>query len=238
MLKQVFEHLSSLPADIVSSKQLAGFLTATRQNISISELRTELFNSENSDDRLAGAKAVILGIMLARTKSDEIARSIADLPGKHKQEILWSAITSGLLQGGEKFTGVVDQLIAENAWDKLNQRELGPVLHMASMGCDAQHVANWATTLPYRQETTQMFHRGIENHIRYNMEASKEWIASIPTQEWRDRAYAEYSQQALDAKNDPTASRWALDQIQDSNFKAEAEGWRTTWEKENTPTNK
>lgn len=80
-----------------------------------------------------------------------------------------------------------------------------------------------------------MFHRGVETYLRNNMDASKEWIAAIPSQEWRDRAYAEYSQQALNAKKDPAASRWALDQIRDAEFKALAETWRKNWEGRKPP---
>jgi hypothetical protein len=96
-------------------------------------------------------------------------------------------------------------------------------------------MADWATTLPHRPETTQIFHRGVGAHLRQDMQGAREWIAGIASREWRDRAYAEYSQQALSAKKDPAASRWALDQIQDPAFKATAEGWRRGWEQRNTP---
>jgi hypothetical protein len=235
IFKQVFEQLLSLPAEIITAKQLAAFLFSSSQSLSLTELLDELIKSEHNDDRLACAQAAVIGKLLSLKDNDEIAATIADLPGKLRQEVLCSTITTGYR--GEKITGLFDLLIAESAWDKLKDRELGSKLHMASMGCNAQLVADWVITIPYREEITPLFHRGIENHIRYNMEASKEWIATIPSQKWRDRAYAEYSQQALNAKNDAAASRWALDQIQDSTFKVEAEGWRMTWEKQNTSMN-
>ena len=49
-----------------------------------------------------------------------------------------------------------------------------------------------------------------------------EWLAKIPPGVWRDRAYAEYSQVALHVYNNSRASRWALDQIADDDFKKEA----------------
>lgn len=56
-------------------------------------------------------------------------------------------------------------------------------------------------------------------------------MAEIPPGTWRDCAYAEYPQQALNSHNNPEASRWALDQIGDTTFKNEAESWGSNWEK-------
>jgi hypothetical protein len=94
----------------------------------------------------------------------------------------------------------------------------------------AKEVADWATELPVRKETTELFHRSVDHYLRDNMEAARDWLAAIPPGVWRDRAYAEYSQQALNAHNNPEASRWALDQIGDTTFKREAESWRSQWE--------
>lgn len=237
-LTKVFHQLAALPADIVSAEKLSDFLMATGKNLEVSALREELLRGVNPDDRLALAKAVVMGKLLVHASIEEVTSALADLPGGIKQEALWSALNSGFPSGGDKITGLIDLLIAENAWEKLNDGEVGSILRKASQNGEARHVADWVTNLPYRKESTPVFHRGVETYIGQNMDTSKEWIASIPSPEWRDRAYAEYSQQALNAKKDPAASRWALDQIRDPGFQAEAERWRKDWEKRNTPQSK
>jgi hypothetical protein len=94
----------------------------------------------------------------------------------------------------------------------------------------AKEVAEWATELPVRKETTELFHRSVDTYLQTNLESAREWLATIPPGEWRDRAYAEYSQQALWSHQNTDASRWALDQIASTTFKREAEGWRSQWE--------
>ena len=125
----------------------------------------------------------------------------------------------------------MDFLIQEDAWAKVEQQETVQQLQRISRDGGAATAADWATTLPVRKETTELFHRSVEIYLRENMRASRTWIAGISTPGWRDRAYAEYSQQALNAHKDPAASRWALDQIGDNTFKSEAERWRSNWEK-------
>jgi hypothetical protein len=183
------------------------------------------------------AKAVVMGRELGDKTIEEVISAIADLPGTLKKEVLWSNLNSGLSRTGAELTGLLDLLVSENSWDKLEKREVADMILRSSKEEDARQIADWVTTIPYRKETTQMFHRGVETYLRDNMEASKEWIASIPSTDWRDRAYAEYSQQALNVKKDPAASRWALDHIQDPAFKTEAEGWRKNWEKRTAPKN-
>lgn len=47
---------------------------------------------------------------------------------------------------------------------------------------------------------------------------------------------AEFSNQALTKKNDPTASQWALDAITDPGVRAQVEKQHMDWEKQNAPT--
>ena len=83
-------------------------------------------------------------------------------------------------------------------------------------------------TLPVRQETTELFHRAVEIFLAGNLEAARDagWM-SLPDGVWRDRAYAEFSQAALNVHNNSRASRWALNRIGDKDFKSEAEDWRS-----------
>lgn len=174
LLKKVFDQLASLPADIVSPDQLAVFLMAGGGGGDVAMIREELIHAGDSNDRLAGAKAVVLGQMLADESHDEIVSSIADLPTHLKQEVLWAVLNSRRSSDGESITGLVDLLVAESAWEKLNAREVAGMVLKTSNAGDARGVADWVTTLPYRKETTEMFHRGVETYLRNNMDASKE----------------------------------------------------------------
>ena len=92
--------------------------------------------------------------------------------------------------------------------------------------------AAWVVTLPEREETSELFHRGIDTYIAKNMEESWDWMEAFPPGRWRDRAFSEYSQQAIQTHKDYKASRRALDQIADPNFRKEVENWRPGWAKE------
>lgn len=234
--RKLLDQLAALPNDIVSASQLAFILSINGESPGLEQLRNDILQSHHPDDRIAAAKSVLMGRLLARQSNEEIASSIEGFPANLKQEILGSILDLDMYsRSGEKLTGLLDLLVAENAWGKLGNREVSGMLLRASREEDARQIADWVTTIPFRKETTEMFHRGVETYLRDNMETSKDWIAGIPSAEWRDRAYAEYSQQALNAKKDPSASRWALDKIQDTTFKAEAERWRSNWEKRNAP---
>ena len=185
----------------------------------------------SGDERMAKVTAILLGRALASKSAEEVAGEIHDLPKGIREEVLWSAFTNRMPPDAKMVSGFLDSLIQENAWSKLEQADTVRRIQWASRNGGAEDVAGWATSLPVRKETLELFHRSVETYLCNNMETARAWIAEIPTDEWRNRAYAEYSQQALYAHNDPEASRWALDQIGDSNFKAEAESWRFQWEK-------
>jgi hypothetical protein len=225
----VFKVLAGLPEDVVTTEQLLEFASPHTVITDPASLKEEILRLGSGDGRLAKVKAMLLGRALAAKSPGEIAGEIQDLPKELGQEVLWAAFKGG--RNAEGVLGVMDLLIREDAWAKVEQRDTVQQLQRLSRNGGAAAVADWATTLPVRKETSELFYRSVETYLRENMDTSRTWIAGIPTPGWRDRAYAEYSQQALNAHNDAAASRWALDQIGDSAFKGEAESWRSQWEK-------
>jgi hypothetical protein len=131
----------------------------------------------------------------------------------------------------ENTPGLVDLLIEEDAWAKVEQLETVQQLQKFARNGGARDVAEWASTLPVREETTELFHRSVEPYFSESLEDSRTWLVDIPPGVWRDRALAEFSQVALNVHRNSRASRWALEQIGDDDFKQEAEGWRSQWEK-------
>lgn len=223
----VFKVLAGLPEDVVTTEQLLEF-AAPQRAADPASLKEEILRLGSGDGRLAKVKAMLLGMALAAKSPGEIAGEIRDLPKELGQEVLWAAFKRG--HNAEGVLGVMDLLIKEDAWAKVEQRDTVRQLQRLSRDGAAAAVADWATTLPVRKETSELFYRSVDTYLRENMDTSRTWIAGISNPGWRDRAYAEYSQQALNAHHDPAASRWALDQIGDSTFKGQAESWRSQWE--------
>lgn len=225
---EVFKVLAGFPADMVRPEQLMEFAEAVDHPGDPAALKEEILRL-GADDRLAKVYAMFLGRALATKTPEEIAGQIVTLPDGVREEVVWTAIRE--TGGTDNLLELVDLLIAEDAWSKVGQREIVEQVQQLARASGAQAVAEWAVGLPVRNETTELFHRCVEIHLSGNPETAAAWIAGIPPGLWRDRAYAEFSQVSLNVHNNPRASSWALTQIADTDLKAEAEGWRSEWEK-------
>ena len=113
----------------------------------------------------------------------------------------------------ENTPALIDLLIEEEAWAKLEALETVQQLQKLARNSGAREIAEWATTLPVRQETTEVFHRSVEPYFSEDLETLRAWLLKIPPGVWRDRACAEFSQVALHVHRNSRASRWALEQI-------------------------
>lgn len=124
-------------------------------------------------------------------------------------------------------------LVGGSHWPELaDPAAAAKVKEMARL-MPSQELAEWVESLPARAETTSMFHRGVEPFIREDPAAAWDWISGMDDGLWRDRAFAEYSQQSLHQWKDLAKSREALDQIADPEFRAVAEQWRANWARNN-----
>ncbi|MES2661084.1 MAG: hypothetical protein V4689_20850 [Verrucomicrobiota bacterium] len=230
MRDPVFKILAGLPEDVVTTEQLLAFAASPEGTLEDPvAMREEILRLGSGDERLAKVKAMLFGLAIASKSPEEIAKEIQAMPAAIGEEVLWAAFKDG--SNPETVLGTMDLLIDEGAWSKVEQAETVGQLQDIARNGGAESVADWALTMPVRKETTELFHRSVEMYLRDNMDAAREWMTAIPSGVWRDRAFAEYSQQALNAHNDPAASRWALDQIGDPAFKSEATSWRSQWEK-------
>lgn len=226
----LFKVLAGFPEDWLNAEQLMEFVPAQDGPAEeVAELKQEIIRLANDDDRLATLKAMLLGRRLAGKTPAEIAGEIEAMPEVVRAEVAWAALKD--TDNTEHIPGLVDLLIADGAWAKVEQRETVQQLQKYARGGGAKEVAEWATTLPVRTETIELFHRSVEPYFSENLENSRAWLVKIPRGVWRDRAFAEFSQVALNVHHNSRASRWALEQIDDDDFKQEAEGWRSQWEK-------
>ena len=84
-----------------------------------------------------------------------IAGEIDGLPAVVREEVVWAAFKDS--DKPENVLGLADLLIDEEAWAKLEQRETVQQLQKAARHGAAREVADWAMTLPVREETTGAF---------------------------------------------------------------------------------
>jgi hypothetical protein len=209
---------------------LIPFVPQSTTEADIAQLKSEILGLGSEDARMARVKALALGSRLAVKADGNIAAQLHGLPSELKAAAAWGAFDN---PNNKQTLETADILVECGAWNRLEESGTASQMHRLCQEGQSEQVAEWAASMPFRKETNELFHRCVETYLRDNMETSREWIAGIETPEWRDRAYAEYSQQALNARNDPDASRWALNQIRDSGFKTEAESWRANWERRN-----
>lgn len=226
--KKMFELFTKLPADVVSSEVLANVVRQRGSAADPEQLVGEIRSLSGENPRMAEALAIQMGSELSDHSVGEIRSLMSTLPEGVRDDALWSAMRFG--RRGVEQLEIARMLMKEGAWDKLEQADMVRSVQDIARQSDSKAVADWANELPVRAETTELYHRSVEFYLRDHMEDSREWIASLPAGEWRDRAYAEYSQQALNSHNDSDASRWALERIGNKTFQAEAKGWRTQWE--------
>ncbi len=225
----VFKRLAAYPESLVPTSELVNF-AGFQGDASPEALKQEILQLVGSDERLAKVKGILLGREMNGHPPSEIAAAVQGIPDAVGQEVIWSAFK----QRNDPGDGIalMDLLVEKNAWAKIQDRATIQRLQMMARNGEAgaATIAEWAATMPVRPETTEVFHRSVDTFVRNDTPEAREWMASLPPGVWRDRAYAEFSQQSLNGRNDPAASQWALDQIGNPAFKNEATGWRRGWE--------
>ena len=227
---RIFDALKQLPPDVIRDEDLIPFVPESTGDSDIAALMAKVSGLAGEDPRMARVMALALGSRLAANGEGSIVAQLANLPQELKASAAWGAFDN---PNNKQTLETASILVECEAWDRLEKRDAVFQMQRLCQDGKSEEVANWAAEMPFRKETTELFQRCVEAYLRDNMETSREWIAGIEDPDWRDRAYAEYSQQALNAKGDPEASRWALNQIRDPRFKSMAEGWRADWERRN-----
>lgn len=226
--KALYAAIAKLPPEAVSAEMLLDAAVRTGVEVDLQGIQQEVLSLIGKDDRMAKVRATQWGWELGTQPAGEVEAQVMSLPESLRKEAIWAAFTRS---SDENKLGMATLLAEQGAWSQLESGEMVREIQSAAVNGKAKEVADWATDLPVRKETTELFHRSVDRYLRDNMDGAREWLATLPEGTWRDRAYAEYSQQALNAHNNPEASRWALDQIGDTTFKHEAESWRSNWEK-------
>jgi hypothetical protein len=208
----------------------------------LSENYGEVFSKEELMERLAESGGGMSAIYTALLAGRFLAFPDADTPDKVTAEIdslpedKRGLFAKALLNSQNDHPGIIhaalDHLLSHEQWQLLDKQETSRAVQIMRENADPVEMAEWAAALPPREETTEMFHRGVEPYIRKDREAAWNWIQQMDAGYWRDRALAEYSQVNLHVFNDPEKSSAAIGQITDPAFRDTVKGWRSGWEKQ------
>ncbi len=219
--------LTAFPEEMVSAEQIFRYGTSGIVSPASREKEKDaILKAPAGDERMLRVNAMIYGRQLFKQSADEISREIMDLPRTASEEVLCSALRFSKIDP-VRTTGIIDLLIGLEAWNKMAQPEVVAPLQRFSTSEDMAKVAAWATGLPVREETEDLFDRSIEPYLKNNPDTAPDWISQIPPGVWRDRAYAQFSLTALSGQNDAEKSQWAVEQISDPRVKDEAETRRS-----------
>lgn len=226
-----FKILTALPPDQVTAEQLfrsatfGGFRTTDDASIKEAILKTDV-----NDIRMLRYRAMLIARTISKKSPAEVAEIIEDMPEAARAQTLLSTLPSSK-PGSARATGIVDLMIQHRDWASLTSPAVASMIKGGATSEEVADMAMWATGLPVREETRQLFDRGVEPYLRDYPDASLEWIATIGQETWRDRTYARYVDVVLSQHGKPEAARQAVEKMQDGPLKEEAAQRLAEWEK-------
>lgn len=232
---EILHALAGHPSDLVSVERLALFVS---EQVAVEDLQVSATEGDPAGNRILMAKARAWGTRMSMTHPGELQAALDGIPEDLVSHALAGAVDGLPYDDSERLFPMLDLAAENHVWEAISDGDTIDRLQYIARHTDPREIADWVTSLPPEPSLYQVIHRGVEPFFQKDMQGAREWIASIEEPMWRDRAYGEYSQQALNGRKDPAASRWALDRIQDPEFRARAEGWRRDWEKRTAPKGK
>jgi hypothetical protein len=208
------------------------FSSAVGQQLSKDELMAKLGSAGGA---LSGFYTSILAARYSdisrNAPAEAVVAEIASLPEDKRGGFAKALLSS---HGGNPaiLRTALDHLVDHEQWQLLDKQETSRAVQIMREKSDPVEMAEWAVNLPPREETSEMFHRGVEPYIRKDPQEAWNWIQGMEAGYWRDHALAEYSQINLHVFNDPEKSAAAIAQIRDPAFLETVKGWRASWEKQ------
>ncbi|YCM44921.1 hypothetical protein V2O64_02675 [Verrucomicrobiaceae bacterium 227] len=217
---------SSIPAIENGNFDLGQFEERTAKLLSEDEILEVVAKGGFSGERAAVALAMKLAETPPTLERLELAQKLPEgARGEFAFEVLKQAG-----ENNEVAKAALEQLLDAQEWQLAGTKDAAEVVRRLGSEMEPEELASWAVGLPEQTEIRNLFHRGVEPYIQKDREAAWEWIGEFQEGEWRDRAYAEFSQQSLNHFNDPVKSEEALNKITNPAFQKEAWSWRRGWE--------
>lgn len=223
--QKLWQVVANLDLDNTEQSLLLDVGRITSGSHSITQLQ-ELLSSDNSS--LQTIAATSLAIRMAGEDADKALASIPDVP-EHLRKTYTFDLLNNANENHDVIAGALNQLIDDEHWDLIANPVTAQRVKLLAQAGDAAAMSDWAVQLPEKIEAKELIHRSVAVFAGKDPDAAWSWLADLPDGLWRDRAYAEFSQQALWSHKDPSRSREALNQISDPTFQKEAERWRNEW---------
>jgi hypothetical protein len=220
--------LEGLPADAVTRGLAADYFSLAPPTETPAELSARWVAATTEREKLIALQALIGSL---RTSDMATTRAQWEkLPPEAKNDLTRTLLTSSTMLPP---TDLLDLAIENGNWELFKDPRISGMegaLAKHARTAEPISLAEWGLKLPERPETLDVFRRAVSGYIDRNYVDARDWILSIPKGDWRrERALAEYSQNALWAKKDPDGSQWAIDQIQDPKVKGTVINWRKEW---------
>ena len=173
-----------------------------------------------------------MAVLLNRTDYEGARATYAALPPDLKPGIVNAALTNPG-KNVNAFLAALDEVINTPDWTKL-QKPVAVTLHEMSPGPQYyQSLLAWAARMPERDDTMDLYRVAVRSFVANQPMEARRWIESLP-QGWKQQnSLTAYIQSALAARNDLEGAKWALPQISDPRFRAEADGFFKAYEQKN-----
>ncbi len=186
--------------------------------------------------RIVGA-ALEQQVVAITASRDAIRQQLDNLPADLRSQVM-EHILANPRNNAPALTLALDQVVNGDNW-AARQQELCVRLHNAVGRCaDPVEIAEWAGTLPEREDCEDLYRVGIRMYLVREPEQAWQWIGEMPSGWKRDNALAEYINGTLHNRNDETAAQRALDLIESEHFRTAAtqmlEKWQAAQSKINT----
>ncbi|WP_035613879.1 hypothetical protein [Haloferula sp. BvORR071] len=136
-----------------------------------------------------------------------------------------------LNQVGKQLPGIrfaVDRAIEGGQWQTLRDNGGAEYFSSQLMKGEPEELAQWALTLPHREEVGGYFADAILPKLTKDPEAGRAWLESLPEGSWqRDEGYAALAQETLKKGGDWEA---VVEEISDAEIRRRAEERKRDWE--------
>ena len=158
-------------------------------------------------------------------KSGEFRDELEKLPEEFRKGAAMKVLEKSYYP--ESVVDVADYLMDQGDWEAL-AKSIAPRLNDSPSRHPEELVA-WASGLPEREETEDLYRTAIRQQINDDPGKAREWIDGLPSGWKRDNALAEYVNSALNGRNDSSGAEWAMGRIESSAFRQTAEEMQQEW---------
>lgn len=125
---------------------------------------------------------------------------------------------------------VIERAIETGQWSALGTPGVADKLR-GYKGASVDERAEWALTLPERDELIGIFNLSVSEKLLANPQEGRKWLESLPAGSWqRERGFVEMMLGSIWVRGDAAAAQRAIDGITDERARQNAETARYDWQ--------